>query len=80
MALFASLLINNLAQAANVDFKSIYNIDLEYCNNIQTEKNFTNSKDVVASVEANKNKQCESVKAEKDYVEPKFSTKRPRGQ
>lgn len=67
------------AIAANVDFKSIYNNDLESCNNIQTDKDYANSMDGVASIEESKNKQCESVKAEKDYVEPKFSTKRPRG-
>jgi hypothetical protein len=80
VALSASLLIIDLAQAANVDFKSIYNSDLESCNNIQTDKDNTNSKDGVASFGAIENRQCESVKTDKDYVEPKFSTKRPRGQ
>ena len=74
------LLTGSLAQSANVDFNAIYDNNFERCNNDQAHKNSINYKNGVTSNEANKYKQCEIVKAEKDYIEPKFSTKRPRGQ
>jgi hypothetical protein len=75
-----SLLTNNLAHAANVDFISIYSHASEACISIQENKDSANSKDGAASDEANKNKECEHLKADQESVEPKFSTKRPRGQ
>lgn len=77
---FICLLMSSLAQSANVDFNTIYYSNFERCNNNQSGKDSINYKDGVTSNEASKNKQCEIVKADKDYVEPKFSTKRPRGQ
>lgn len=86
------LLINNVAFAANIDFKTINNnayknfLDnhtKEICTNVngldavcQPDK----SKDAAASNDASKLEPCTNVKTEDSLVEPKFSTKRPRGQ
>jgi hypothetical protein len=75
-----SLLTNNLTYAANVDFISIYSNSSEACGNTQVDKDSGNTKEADASIEASKNKECEHFKINKEFVEPKFSTKRPRGQ
>lgn len=79
------------AQAANVDFNSIYNNASQACNDKQTSKDCENmnesshqceskkNKDGVESNEVSTNKTCLSLKSD-NYIEPKFSTKRPRGQ
>lgn len=84
------LLINNLALAANIDFKAIN--AAKQCTDNHMEANCTNEngsgsacehdKNKIASgnVEASKSEPCADVKIEQDYVEPRFSTKRPRGQ
>jgi hypothetical protein len=48
--------------AANVDFKYIYNNESESCNNNQTDKDYANSKDGVASTETNKTNNAEAPK------------------
>ncbi len=85
------LLINNLAIAANIDFKTInnnasknctYNHTKENCTNVNgldTACQFDKSNDA-ASNEASKHESCTNVRTEESLVEPKFSTKRPRGQ
>ena len=79
------------AQAANVDFSSIYNNASEVCNDKQINKDCesmnesslqcdsTKTKEGVVSDEISTNKTCVNLKSN-NYVEPKFSTKRPRGQ
>lgn len=86
------LLINSLALAANIDFKSINNNAYKNCSNHQTEENYTNvngldsacqhgkSNETITRNEASKDDLCKNVKNEESYVEPKFSTKKPRGQ
>lgn len=77
-------------QAANVDFNAIYNNALDSCNNNQTSQDCNNmdesnhqcvsskTKDGVGETETASIKPC--VNAKTNNVEPKFSTKRPRGQ
>ena len=80
------------AQAANVDFNSIYNNASQACNDKQINKDCkgiyessqhcdsTKTKDEVASNEISTIETCLNLKSDNTYVEPKFSTKRPRGQ
>ena len=86
------LLISNLALAANIDFKTINNNASKNCTNNHTKENCVNvngsdsacqpdrSNESVASYEASKHEPCTNLKTDESYVEPKFSTKRPRGQ
>ena len=86
------LLMSNLAIAANIDFKTINNIASKNCSNNHTKEDCASanglnsacqpdkSNDSAASNEANKHEPCANVKTEESHVEPKFSTKRPRGQ
>ena len=84
------LLINNLALGANIDFKTINNNASKNCTDNHTKANCTNvngldsecqpDKNNAASNEASKHEACTNVKTEETFVEPKFSTKRPRGQ
>ena len=84
------LLISNLALAANIDFKTIKNNASKNCTDNHTKANCTNVKGLdsecqpdksnAASNESNKHEPCTNVKTEETFVEPKFSTKRPRGQ
>ncbi len=79
-------------QAANVDFNTIYNGALETCNDKQISKDCksmnesnpdcdsSKSKDGFVGNDTSTSKPCVNVKAGSHYVEPKFSTKRPRGQ
>ena len=80
------------AQAANVDFNSTYNNASEACNDKQINKDCKNmnesshqcdstkTQDGVANNETSTLKPCVNLKSDNTYVEPKFSTKRPRGQ
>jgi hypothetical protein len=68
------------AIAANVDFKSIYSNPSEACSDYQANKDAANNKDDVANNESIKRNPCANIKSTNDYVEPRFSTKRPRGQ
>lgn len=78
------LLSNNLALAANIDFNALNN-SLEDCDCINQNESSPQC-EPVKSEHASKNngvndaKPCKNVKTEKTYVEPKFSTARPRGQ
>lgn len=80
------LLMSNLVIAANIDFKTINNIASKNCSNNHTKENCANvnGSDSACqpdrSNEANKHEPCTNVKTEESHVEPKFSTKRPRGQ
>lgn len=86
------LLTNNLALAANIDFKTINNNPSKNCTDNRTKENCTNvngldsackpdkSNDAVASNKTSKHEPCTDVNTEESLVEPKFSTKRPRGQ
>ena len=83
-------LISNFALAANIDFKTINNNASKNCTDTHTKANCTNvngldsecqpDKSNAASNEASKHEACTNVKTEETFVEPKFSTKRPRGQ
>lgn len=76
------LLINNLAFAANIDFKTINNNASKNCKNVNglDSARQPDKSNAAASNEASKHEPCTNVKTEESYVEPKFSTKRPRGQ
>lgn len=77
------LFINNLALAANIDFKTINNNASKNCTNVNgldSARQSHKSNDAADSNETSKHEPCTNVKAEESYVEPKFSTKRPRGQ
>ena len=84
------LLISNFALAANIDFKTINNNASKNCTDNHTKANCTNvnelnsaynpDKSDAASNESSKHEACTNVKTEETFVEPKFSTKRPRGQ
>ena len=86
------LLINNLALAANIDFKTINNNVSKNCTDNHMIEDCTNvswfdsaclpdkTNDATVSSKASKHEPCTNVKTEESYVEPKFSTKRPRGQ
>ena len=80
------LLMSNLAIAANIDFKTINNNASKNCTDNHTKENCenVNGSDSACqpdrSNEANKHEPCANVKTEESHVEPKFSTKRPRGQ
>lgn len=77
--------------AANVDFNAIYNNHLDSCNNNQTSKDCksdnasnhqcdsTKNIDEVGEADTTSIKPCVNAKVDNN-VEPKFSTKRPRGQ
>ena len=81
-----------MAIAANVDFKTLNNNAISTCANNQTKENCKNvngtdsacqidkSNDAAAANDANKYEHCNNIKTDESYVEPKFSTKRPRGQ
>ena len=80
------LLMSNLAIAANIDFKTINNNASKNCSNNHTKENCANvnGSDSACqpdrSNEASKHEACTNVKTGESHVEPKFSTKRPRGQ
>ena len=84
------LLANNFALAANIDFKTINNNASKNCTDNHTKENCMNlngldsacqpDKGNAASDEASKHEPCTNVQHEESFVEPKFSTKRPRGQ
>ena len=84
------LLISNLAFAANIDFKTINNNASKNCTDNHTKENCTNvngldsecqhDKSIATSHEVSQDESCTNVKTEETFVEPKFSTKRPRGQ
>lgn len=86
------LLINNLSIAANIDFKTIYDNASETCidnqtgkdcktiKELNTECDSTRAKNEAAGNETSTNNSCTKVNSDNNYVEPKFSTKRPRGQ
>lgn len=80
------LLMSNLTLAANIDFKTINNNASKNCTDNHTKANCANvnGSDSACqsdrSNEANKHEPCANVKTEESHVEPKFSTKRPRGQ
>ena len=77
---FVTLITSGIASAANVDFNNIYGNASEICKNKQIDEDSKSNKDINDINESSKNERCENVKADKDYVEPRFSTKRPRGQ
>ena len=86
------LLISNFALSANIDFKTINNVASKNCTENQIKENCANvngldaacqpnkGSDSAASYDASKHEPCTNVKTEETFVEPKFSTKRPRGQ
>ena len=80
------LLISNFALAANIDFKTINNNASKNCTDNHTKANCTNVNGLDSECQpekgndASKHEPCKNEKAEETFVEPKFSTKRPRGQ
>ena len=75
------LLINNLALAANIDFKTINNNKSKACIGNQTKKSCENLIELPpCQPVTSKDEPCNNVKTKENIVEPKFSTKRPRGQ
>ena len=79
MIICLGLLASNLALAANVDFNAIVGNATEHCNANQTNANCNEvNKDSADCKAAQPKTNCVNAKAE--VVEPKFSTKRPRGQ
>lgn len=86
------LCMNNLAFAANIDFNAINNQRSNNCTNNHSIENCTNANvsdpachsdksiDAKASNDASKHEPCTIVNTNDNFVEPKFSTKKPRGQ
>lgn len=74
----------NLAMAANIDFNVINNsmadCDCTNQNESSLQCEAAKSKNIPSSNDVKNDKPCTNVKIEKSYVEPKFSTARPRGQ
>lgn len=80
-AIAVFLLINNLAYAANIDFKTMNNNASKTCNDNQAKEGCANLNELPPCQPiTSKDEPCNNVKTEKSFVEPKFSTKRPRGQ
>ena len=75
------LLINNLALAANIDFKTITNNASKTCIEKQTEEGCENLIELPpCRPVSSKDEPCNNLETNENTVEPKFSTKRPRGQ
>ena len=79
MVIFLCLFASSQVLAANVDFNAIAGNATEHCNANQTNTNCNEAnKDSADCKAAQPKTNCVNAKAE--VVEPKFSTKRPRGQ
>lgn len=79
---FCTLLLLSAHQvsAANIDFQTIHNNAANDCASIQkTERSNNQNESLPLQPLANEDP-CKNVQADKNYIEPKFSTKRPRGQ
>ena len=75
------LLINNLALAANIDFKTINNNQSKTCIDNQAKEGCENTIELPpCQPVGSKDEPCNNVETKENTVEPKFSTKRPRGQ
>ena len=83
--------MNNLASAANIDFKAINNNASKNCTDNHMKEYCTNVNRLdsacqpgkgsdAATGETSKHEPCTNLKTDESVVEPKFSTKRPRGQ
>lgn len=83
--IFMFLFINNLALGANIDFNKLNNMASRNCT-VHLSENCVNANEPNAqclprtSNESSAEAPCANVKTEDNYVEPKFSTKKPRGQ
>ena len=92
IAIAIFLFISNMAIAANIDFGTIYNNASKNCTDNKMKEICTNvngsnsvchpdkSNAIVAGKEASKHEDCLNFQPEENHIEPKFSTKRPRGQ
>ena len=75
------LLINNLALAANIDFKTNNNNQSKTCIDNQVKEGCENLIELPpCQPVSSKDEPCNNVETKENTVEPKFSTKRPRGQ
>ena len=92
IAIAMLLLVNNLTLAANIDFKTINNNASKNCTDNHMIENCTNvngldsacqpdkTNNATASNKKSEHEPCTNLKTKESYVEPKFSTKKPRGQ
>lgn len=66
--------------AANIDFQTIHNNAANDCASIQKKERSNNQNESLPFQPLDNENPCKNVQADTNYVEPKFSTKRPRGQ
>lgn len=79
---FCTLLLLSAQQvsAANIDFKTIHNNAANDCASVQKIERSNNQNESLPLQPLANEDPCKNIHTDNNYVEPKFSTKRPRGQ
>lgn len=80
---FCTLLLfsTNQILAANIDFQAINNNVANNCASIKRIEDSKNQNELLPlQPVASGEDPCKNIKTDNKYIEPKFSTKRPRGQ